>query len=101
MYSELKTHDASYTDSNSLAAKLAALQPKKLTSNQAKFAEHYEEILHAIERGVSLKDIREALAEAGLKLSSATFKRLLQAEADRLRKSSPQVSEAGEQGGAA
>ncbi|MFK2902880.1 hypothetical protein ISP17_02810 [Dyella ginsengisoli] len=101
MYAETKTHDASYTGSNSLAARLAALQPKKRTSNQAKFAEHYEEILHAIERGVSLKDIREALAEAGLKLSSATFKRLLQAEADRRRKSSPQVSEAGEQGGAA
>jgi hypothetical protein len=66
-----------------LSQKLASLQPKKRNSDQAKFADHYDAIIDAIHRGVSLKDIREALAEDGIKVSSVTFKRLLDAEAKR------------------
>jgi len=93
MRTEIVRNDPSDTGRSSLAAKLASLPPKKRTSNQATFAKHYEDILGAIERGVSLKDIREALAEHGLKLSSATFKRHLSAEVDRRKAASPRASE--------
>jgi DNA-binding transcriptional MerR regulator len=79
MHTETTTRTASIP----LSLKLASLQPKKRTTNQTKFAEHHDAIVEAIERGVSNKDIREALAEEGIKVSSATFKKLLNAERQR------------------
>jgi hypothetical protein len=73
----------SNTLTSNLAQKLSSLQPKKRATNQAKIAKHYDDITDAIERGVSLTDIRDVLAEDGLKLSSATFKKLLEAERKR------------------
>lgn len=70
----------SNTVASKLSLKLASLQPKMRTTNQAKFAEHCDDIVNAIKRGVSLKAIRMALAEEGVMMSSATFKKLLDAE---------------------
>jgi len=69
----------SNTVASKLSQKLASLQPKKRTSNQAKFDQHYDDIVDAIKRGVSQKDIRAALAEDGVPVSSPTFKKLLEA----------------------
>jgi len=73
----------SNTVASKLSLKLASLQPKKRTSNQAKFDQHYDDIVDAIKRGVSQKDIRAALAEDGIPLSSPTFKKLLEAKRKR------------------
>ena len=72
------------TLTNKLSLKLASLQSKRRTTNQTKFAENYDDILDAINRGVSSKAIRVALAEEGIAMSSATFKKLL--EAKRMRR---------------
>jgi UV DNA damage repair endonuclease len=74
----------SNTLTNELSLKLASLQPKKRTANRMKFAECSDDIFDAINRGVSSKAIRMALAEEGVTMSSATFKKLLDAE--RLRR---------------
>ncbi|WP_426701657.1 hypothetical protein ACPPVV_01180 [Rhodanobacter sp. Col0626] len=66
-----------------LSLKLASLQPKARTANQAKIAEHYDDIVNAIERGVSMKALRAALAEDGVAIASATFKKLLENERKR------------------
>lgn len=66
-----------------IEAKLNALTANKRTTNQAKLVAHYDAIMDAIKRGVSLKVVREALCDAGVNLSPATFKRLLDAETVR------------------
>lgn len=66
--------------SNVLSQKLASLPPKTRTTNKVKFAENYDGILDAINRGVSGKAIRVALAENGVTMSSVTFKKLLETE---------------------
>jgi hypothetical protein len=76
------------TPVSKFSLKLAALQPRRRATNQAKFAENYDEILDAINRGVSSKAIRAALAEEGVTMSSATFKKLLGAERMRREASS-------------
>jgi hypothetical protein len=68
---------------NMLSRKLVLLQPRRRATNQTKFAENYDDILDAINRGVSSKAIRTALAEEGITMSSATFKKLLEAERQR------------------
>lgn len=78
MHIEMNPGGASFS---ALSMKLSSLQPKKRASNRTKFSVHYQDIVAAIERGVSMKDIRDALAEDGLTLSSATFNRLLKEEA--------------------
>ncbi|MCT6971873.1 hypothetical protein, partial [Salmonella enterica] len=80
MHTETTMNNARTTP---LSLKLASLQPKKRTTNQSKFAEHYDDIVEAINRGVSNKDIRAALADEGITVSSATFKKLLDAERKR------------------
>lgn len=95
MHTKTTTSNAS----TPLSLKLASLQPKKRTSNQAKFAEHYDAIIEAIERGVSNKDIREALADEGINVSSATFKKLL--EGERQRRNEINHAAGGEEGGEA
>ena len=74
----------SNTLANKLSRKLVSLQPRRRATNQTKFAEHYGDILGAIHRGVPNKAIRLALAEEGIAMSSATFKKLL--EAERMRR---------------
>lgn len=68
---------------NKLSRELVLLQPRRRVTNQTKFAENYEDILDAINRGVSSKAIRMALAEEDIAMSSATFKKLLEAERQR------------------
>lgn len=80
MHTETNTNSA---HTSQLSLKLASLRPKRRATNQATFAEHYDAILAAFNRGVSSKDIREALADEGIKVSSATFKKLLNAERQR------------------
>lgn len=63
---------------NKLSATLASLQPKLRTKNQAKFAEHYDDIVNAIKRGVPFNAIRAALVENGISVSSVTFKKLME-----------------------
>jgi hypothetical protein len=71
------------TLANKLSRKLVSLQPKRRATNQTKFAENYDDIVDAINRGVTSKAIRMALAEEGITMSSATFKKLL---AERMRR---------------
>ncbi len=68
---------------NKLALKLVSLQPKRRATNQAKFTKNYCDIIDAINRGVSSKAIRMALADEGIAMSSATFKSLLETERTR------------------
>lgn len=75
---------ASNAITNRLSLKLSSLQPKRRATNQAKFAENYDGILDAVNRGVSTKAIRIAMAEEGVTMSSVTFKKLL--EAERMRR---------------
>ncbi|RAP55661.1 hypothetical protein [Oleiagrimonas sp. MCCC 1A03011] len=75
------------TKNSKLSEKLKSLQPNIRNINQAKIAEYYEAINDAVERGVSYKAIREALAEEGFKMSPATFKRLFDAECELRAKS--------------
>ncbi len=80
----MQTETNNHTEqSDNLSLKLASLQPKKRTANRSKFAVHYDAINDAINRGVTNKDIREALAEDGLRVSATTFKKLLEAERKR------------------
>lgn len=60
-----------------LALVLDALQPNQRTQRSDIFAEHLAHIEAALRRGVTQTAIRKALSDAGLKLSSATFKKLL------------------------
>lgn len=82
------THDlASSKDSpTALSQKLKELQPNKRISNQVKLQAHYDAIIDAIGRGVSMKTIREVLAESGISLSAATLKRLLSVEVERRKR---------------
>jgi len=57
MHTEMSLGGAS---SNALSMKLSSLQPKKRASNRTKFSARYQDIVAAIERGVSMKDIRDA-----------------------------------------
>jgi hypothetical protein len=77
-----------------LSLKLASLQPKMRTTNRAKFADHYDDIINAIKRGVSLKGIRAALAEDGIAVSSVTFKKLLENERKRREAGNDEVRQA-------
>jgi DNA-directed RNA polymerase specialized sigma24 family protein len=62
-----------------IAQVLDRLQPNQRTQRLDIFAEHLEHIEAALLRGVTQTAIREALSDSGLKLSSATFKKLLSA----------------------
>lgn len=66
-----------------LAHVLDTLQPNQRTQRLDMFAERVVHIEAALRRGVTQTAIRKALSDAGLKLSSATFKKLL--DAARLR----------------
>lgn len=82
-----------------LAHVLDTLQPNQRTQRLDIFAEHLAHIEAALQRGVTQTAIRKALSDAGLKLSSATFKKLLSAA--RLRQSNGANSPDGSSGGAA
>lgn len=73
----------SNSTTSKLSLTLASLQPKLRTTNQEKIAKHYDDIIGAIKRGVSMKDIRAALAEDGVNVASVTFKKLLDIERKR------------------
>jgi len=68
--------DGKPQDSTDVA--LNALLPNERAMKFAKFAKHYPSIEDAIQRGVTQKDIRKALAADGLSLSAVTFKKLLE-----------------------
>lgn len=82
-----------------LAHVLDALQPNQRTQRVDMFAEHFAHIEAALRRGVTQTTIRKALSDAGLKLSSATFKKLLSAA--RLRQGNVAQSLDGSNGGIA
>jgi primosomal protein N'' len=82
-----------------LAHVLDALQPNQRTQRSDIFAEHLAHIEAALQRGVTKTAIRKALSDAGLKLSSATFKKLLSAA--RLRQADDARSPEGTNGGIA
>jgi hypothetical protein len=65
---------------------LSVLQPNQRRRKHKEFAAHYDAIESHIANGVSLKDIRAALAEGGLPMSAATFKKMLEAERARRAK---------------
>lgn len=98
------THDlaASKDSPAALSQKLKELLPNKRISNQVKLQAHYDEIIDALGRGVSMKTIREVLAESGISLSAATLKRLLGVEAARRKRDRPtsESTSTGEEGAA-
>jgi len=95
--SNITTQNNSTTSKLSLT--LASLQPKLRTTNQEKIAKHYDDIVDAIKRGVSMKDIRQALAEDGINVASVTFKKLL--EIERKRRELPNEKASSSEGDAA
>ncbi|OOG51570.1 MULTISPECIES: hypothetical protein [unclassified Rhodanobacter] len=62
---------------------LRELQPNQRRRKQKDFEAHYDEIAALIEHGVSLKDLRLALATGGLSMSAATFKKKFETERKR------------------
>jgi len=62
---------------------LNALQPNSRTLRSELFTEHFPRIEAALGRCVTQTAVRKALAAAGLKLSAATFKKLLDIERQR------------------
>lgn len=82
-----------------LAHVLDALEPNRRTQRLDIFTEHFAHIEAALQRGVTQTAIRKALSDAGLKLSSATFKKLLNAE--RLRRANSAHSTGGSSEGIA
>lgn len=90
----IRTHGAP-----DLAHILDALEPNRRAQRLDMFAEHFAHIESALQRGVTQTAIRKALSEAGLKLSSTTFKKLLSAE--RLRRANSAHSPRGSSEGIA
>lgn len=82
-----------------LAHVLDALQPNQRTQRLDMFAEHFVHIEAALRRGVTQTAIRKALSDAGLKLSGATFKKLL--DAARIRQAKDTLGDDVSNGGAA
>jgi hypothetical protein len=64
----------------SIAQVLGALEPNERARKSETFLASYHDIEAAIARGVTQVEVRKALAQAGLKLSPATFKKLLENE---------------------
>lgn len=63
-----------------IAQALGALEPNERARKSETFLASYNDIEAAIARGVTQVEVRKALAQAGLKLSPATFKKLLENE---------------------
>jgi DNA-binding transcriptional MerR regulator len=62
---------------------LRELKPNQRRRKLVEFTEHYQEIAALVEQGVTIKDIREALAKGGLSMSAATFKKMFETERKR------------------
>jgi ATP-dependent exoDNAse (exonuclease V) beta subunit len=89
--------DNSASDSVSkISLALRELKPNQRCRKEKEFAEHYEEIAALIKSGVTVKDVRDALAKGGLSMSAATFKKMLNsAEAKRLEAAGEMAPSAG------
>lgn len=68
---------------SNISLALRELQPNQRRRKQKDFEAHYDEIAALIEHGVSLKDLRLALATGGLSMSAATFKKKFETERKR------------------
>lgn len=63
-----------------VAKALAALQPGARVRKSTLFHEYYPQIEATLARGVTQVEVRAALKKAGLSLSAATFRKMLEAE---------------------
>lgn len=80
---------------SNISLALRELQPNQRRRKKKDFEAHYDEIAALIELGVSLKDLRSALAKGGLSMSAATFKKMFEAERKRRSRTNQTHEECG------